>query len=372
MKIERVEVLPIRVPNRVPLKIATSLLTQQDNVIVRLHAGGLAGIGETQPLLGFAGCSESQLTIVPLIRERFVPLLVGQDVFEIERMMRAMEQAISGNPYAKAAVADALFDLQARALGVPLYQLLGGRFRDRIPVVWTIGIKDRAAMVEEARWALDRGFRLLKLKVGAQPAGDDIRMVEAIRGAVGPGIGLRVDGNTALSFTDALRLLRALAEFDLELAEQPLAIDDLDGMARLIELTGVPIMPDESLTSPRSALAIVARRAASIFGMKLAKHGGIYGGRQIAAIAQAAGLPIYPGGQPGTSVGSATAAHFYAATWNVTIGGDFHVGAAGWLADDIVHTPIRIADGHAFIPDGGPGIGVELDPLKLEKYAVRL
>ena len=91
----------------------------------------------------------------------------------------------------------------------------------------------------------------------------------------------------------------------------------------------------------------------------------------LAAIAQAAGLPIYPGGQPGTSVGSATAAHFYAATWNVTVGGDFHVGAAGWLADDIVHAPLRVIDGHAFIPDDGPGIGVTLDPLKLEKYTAR-
>jgi muconate cycloisomerase len=371
MKIERVEVIPFRVPNRIPLKIATSILTQQDNVLVRVQSGGLEGIGETQPLLGFAGCSESQLTIVPLIRERLAPLLVGQEIFEIERIMRAMDQTVWGNPYAKTAVADALYDLVARALGLPLYQLLGGLHRDRIPVVWTIGIKDRASMVEEARWALDRGFRLLKLKVGAQPAVEDIRMVEAIREAVGPGIGLRVDGNTALGFAEAVRLLRALSAFDLELAEQPLAIDDLDGMARLIELTGVPIMPDESLTSLESALAIVTRRAASFFGMKLAKHGGIHVGRKIAAIAQAASIPIYPGGQPGTSVGSAAAAHFYATTWNVTTGGDFHVGPAGWLAGDIVRQPLVVKDGYAVVPDG-IGIGVELDESKLERYAVRL
>ncbi len=371
MKIERVEVIPIRVPNRVPLKIATSLLIQQDNVLVKLHAGGLVGLGETQPLMGFAGCTESQLSIVPLIRERLAPLLLGQEIFEIERSMRAMDQAVWGNPYAKTAVADALYDLVARALGLPLHQFLGGLYRDRIPVVWTIGIKDRAAMVEEARWALDRGFRLLKLKVGAQRAADDIRMVEAIREAVGPEVGLRVDGNTGLAFTEARRLLTALSAFDLELAEQPLAIDDLDGMARLIELTGVPIMPDESLTSLESALAIVTRRAASFFGMKLAKHGGIHVGRKIAAIAQAASIPIYPGGQPGTSVGSATAAHFYAATWNVTTGGDFHVGPAGWLAGDIVRNPLVVKDGYALVPEG-VGIGMELDESKLEKYAVQL
>jgi muconate cycloisomerase len=196
-------------------------------------------------------------------------------------------------------------------------------------------------------------------------------MVEAIRQTVGAEIGLRVDANAALGFTDALALLRALAAFDLELAEQPLGIADLDGMARLIELTTVPIMPDESLTSLESALEIVTRRAASIFGMKLAKHGGIHVGRKIAAIAQAAAIPIYPGGQPGTSVGSAAAAHFYASIWNAALGGDFHVGPAGWLADDIVRAPLVVTDGHALVPQG-PGIGMELDEDKLARYAVRL
>jgi muconate cycloisomerase len=371
MKIERVEVVPIRIPNRVPLKLATGVLTHQDNVLVRIHAGGRVGLGETQPLVGFAGCAESQLTIVPLIRERFAPLLLGHEVLELERLVQAMDQVVWGNPYAKTAVGDALYDLAARVLGLPLVQLLGGPCRERILVVWTIGIQARGAMVDEARWALDRGFRLLKLKVGAHRADEDIRMVEAIREAVGPGIGLRVDGNTALDFPGALRLLQALAPFGLELAEQPLGIDDLDGMARLIELTGVPVMPDESLTSLQSALAIVRKRAASFFGMKLAKHGGIHVARKIAAIAQAASIPIYPGGQPGTSVGSATAAHFYAATPNVTTGGDFHVGAAGWLADDIVRTPLAVVDGQALVPEGA-GIGVELDEAKLQRYAIRL
>jgi muconate cycloisomerase len=370
LKIERVEVIPIRVPNRLPVKLSTVVLEHQDNVIVRVRAAGFEGIGETQPLHGFQGCAESQATIVPVIRERLAPLLVGQDPTAIERLVRSMEQSVWGNPYAKAAVVDALYDLIARASGLPLYQLLGGLYRERIPVVWTIGIKSRGEMVDEARRALDRGFRLLKLKVGADSADDDVRTAEAMRAAVGPDIGLRIDANGALGFAHALNLLRRLAACDLELAEQPLAIDDLDGMARLIELTGVPIMPDESLTSPASALRLVQKRAASIFGMKLAKHGGIYFAQRIAAIAQAASIPIYPGGQPGTSVGSATAAHFYAAMWNATLGGDFHVGPAGWLAGDVVRQPLVVKDGYAVVPQG-LGIGVELDETLLAKYAVR-
>jgi muconate cycloisomerase len=369
LAITGLDVVPIRIPYRVPVKLATVLLEHQDNVVVRLRAGGLEGLGETQPLPGFQGCGESQATIVPTIRHRIGPLLLGRDASAPAVLVRSIDQVVGGNPYAKAAVVDALYDLLARARGIPLYQLLGGAFRDRIPVVWTIGVKDRREMADEAKRAIDRGFRLLKLKVGARDADADVRATEAVRDAVGADIGIRVDANGALDFERALGLLRRLAPLGLELAEQPVGAHDLDGMARLIEATGVPVMPDESLTSPESAVELVSRRAASIFGMKLAKHGGVHGASQVAAIAQAASIPIYPGGQPGTSIGSATAAHFYAATWNATLGGDFHVGAAGWLADDIARNPLVIREGFAHVPQG-IGIATELDEAKLQAYAV--
>ena len=369
LRITGIDVIPIRIPNRVPIRLATTLLEHQDNVIVRLRAGTVAGVGETQPLVGFQGCAESHATIVPTIRDRIAPVVMGRDAAAPGAVVRSIDEAVSGSPYAKAAVVDALYDLAARAWGVPLYQLLGGCFRERIPVVWTIGIGDPREMAEEARRAVDRGFRLIKLKVGARRADEDARAIEAVRNAVGPDVGIRVDANGALGFDQALALLRRLAGFDLELVEQPLAIGDLDGMARLIELTGLPVMPDESLTSPASALELVAKRAASVFGMKLAKHGGVHAARAIAAIAEAASIPVYPGGQPGTSIGSATAAHFYAATWNASLGGDFHVGAAGWLADDVARNPLVVKDGHAIVPQG-LGIATELDEAKLAKYAV--
>ena len=371
MKIDEIEVIPIRVPNRVPMKLSTMLLEYQENVIVRIRAGDVAGIGETEPISGFQGCAETQATIVPMIRGRFAPLILGRDPFDIETIARDMENSIWGNPYAKSAVINALYDLKAKQLRLPLFQLLGGCYRDRIAVVWTIGIKDSKQMAAEARWAVEQGYRLLKMKIGAAAPEADVQNIAVIRDAVGPGIGLRVDANGALGFTQALKLLEQLKRFNLDLVEQPLAIADLDGMARLIELTGIPIMPDESLHSLQSALELVKKRAASIFGMKLAKHGGIYFAQKIAAIAQAANLPIYPGNQPGTSVGSATAAHFYAATWNATLGGDFNVGPTGWLADDIVKKPLSVSDGYAFVPQGA-GIGVELDESKLAKYTVEI
>src|SRR5260370_10214788 len=106
-----------------------------------------------------------------------------------------MEAEVAGSPYDKAAVVDAPCDLTAKTYGVPLHQLLGGLYRDRIPVVWTIGIQDRRRMADEARWALGRGFRLVKVKIGSAHAAEDIENVAAVRAAVGPEVGLRVDAN---------------------------------------------------------------------------------------------------------------------------------------------------------------------------------
>ena len=133
MKIDRVEVIPIRVPNRVPMKLSTGLLEFQENVIVRVRAGDVTGIGETEPLRGFQGCAESQATIVHMIRERFAPLLFGRDCFDIEKIARDFENTIWGNPYAKAGVINALYDLMARALKMPLCQMLGGCYRESSP-----------------------------------------------------------------------------------------------------------------------------------------------------------------------------------------------------------------------------------------------
>ena len=141
-------------------------------------------------------------------------------------------------------------------------------------------------------------------------------------------------------------------------------------MARLSDVLGVPVMADESANSIQSVMEIVKRKAASIIDIKLAKMGGIYNARKVAAIADAAGLPLYAGGQVATSIGAATAAHFYTATSNV-IGGDFQLGPDGWLAADIVKKPLQVKGGLAEVPVDGPGIGVELDEEKLEKLAVR-
>ena len=372
MKISKVEAIPFSIPYQVPVTIATGTLVVQESVLVRITADdGTVGLGETQPIPFFQGCGETQDTVVTLINNVYKPLLLGQRPFDIEKLNQVMERAVCGGSYARTGAGDALYDLVARALGVPLYDLLGGFLRDKIPSVWSIGMKPTQAMVEEAKQQRDRGYFLLKCKIGSAHAETDVENVAAIRAVLGQGIAFRVDGNAGMRYSEALsRLKRMVEPYQLEFVEQPVAIWDLEGMARLSDVLSVPIMADESANSIHAVMELVKRKAASIIDIKLAKMGGIHSARKIAAIAEAAGISLYAGGQVATSIGAATAAHFFAATRNV-IGGDFQIGPDGWLAADIVKNPLQVKDGYAIVPVDGPGIGVELDEERLAKWVIK-
>lgn len=371
MKITEVEVIPIRIPYATPVKISTGVLVFADNVVVRIITNdGLVGLGETQPLPVFQGCSETQNSVVQVIDRTYKPMLLGRDPADIERIMEDLHAAVRGCTYAVTAVGDGLYDLLAKSLNIPLFKLLGGLYRDKIEMVWSIGMKSTSEMEKETHWALAKGYQKLKIKVGSSDLKEDVEHAFAIRSVLGKGFSFRVDANAGLTFKDALRLIRALRSVDLEFVEQPLPVWDYDGLTKLSNLVDIPIMADESCNTVQSAMELAKRHAVSIFDIKLAKNGGIYHARKIAAIAQAVNIPLYAGNQPSTSVGAAAAAQFYAATPNV-IAGDFNLGPAGWLAGDIVKQPLRTDGPFALVPDG-VGIGVELDESKLAKYSVAL
>jgi len=282
--------------------------------------------------------------------------------------MDDLDAVVRGSSYAVTAVGDALYDLLAKLLGVPLYTLLGGLYRDRVQMVWSIGMKATSEMEKEANAVKERGYRKVKIKVGSPNPQDDIEHARAVRQVLGKENSFRIDANAGYTFKDALSTILAMKELELEFVEQPLPIWDLDGLRKLSEIVNLPIMADESVNTPQSALELVKRQAAAIFDIKLAKHGGVYYARKIAAIAKTANIPLYAGNQPASSIGAATAIHFFAATKNV-IAGDFNIGPDGWLADDIVTKPLALEGPFALVPPG-VGIGVELDEAKLARYAV--
>ena len=267
---------------------------------------GLVGWGEAACLGGPTWSEESAESIVATLERYVAPWLVGRDATQIEALRLEMARRVQGNPFARAAVEMALWDLNGRALGVPVHRLLGGRVRDRVPLSWSLAVDEpRRRGARRRATKVARGHRIFKIKTAAHPVAEDVARVRAIREAVGPDVRLRVDANQGWDRPTALRAIRAIEPYDLDFVEQPVPRWDLDGLAEIARSVTVPIMADESCCSPQDALAIARRGGVSILALKLTKSAGLLGTMAIARIAEAAGLGCYVGCMIETSLGTA-------------------------------------------------------------------
>jgi muconate cycloisomerase len=357
------------VPVRRPHHMSFTTLTAVNFVFVRIETReGLVGWGEAACLGGPTWSEESAESIAATLERYVVPWLVGRDAGQMEALRLEMARRVQGNPFARAAVEMALWDLNGRALGVPVHRLLGGRVRDRVPLSWSLAVGDADAELAEARALMARGHRIFKIKTAAHPVADDVARVRAIREAVGSAVKLRVDANQGWDRPSALRAIRAMEPFDLDFVEQPVPRWDLDGLAEIARSVSVPVMADEACGSPQDALAIVRRGGVSILALKLTKSAGLAPTMAIARIAEAAGLGCYVGCMIETSLG--TAAYLHAAlaappvTWGCELFGPL------LLTGDVVREPVRYADGCILALDG-PGLGVEVDETALKEWIRR-
>ena len=262
----------------------------------------------------------------------------------------------------------ALWDLTGRALGVPVYRLLGGRVRDRVPLSWSLAVADPRAEVDEARERIAHGHRIFKIKTGAAPLAEDIERVRRLRAAVGPAVSLRVDANQGWDRPTAQQAVRALEPYTLDFVEQPVPRWDLEGLAFVAERAPMPIMADESCCSDHDALALARRGAISILSLKLTKSGGLLGSLAIARIAAAAGMGCYVGCMIETSLGTAAYLHLALAAAPVTWGCELFGPLL--LAGDVTEQPVQYADGCILALDG-PGWGVDVDEAALAQWAPR-
>ena len=190
--------------------------------------------------------------------------------------MHGLDESMYHSHYSQAPVGDALYDVVGKMLGIPVHQLLGGKTRDRVRIAAVLSMKGSVeSLLESADAFFERGFRHLVLKIGIDPQ-EDRRNAEALRNRYGNEIALRVDANAALDYDTALVLLKGLEPFDIETAEQPLAIWDMDGMAALAKAVRMPLMADECAATDHALLDIIRKRAATSAQTKVAKNGGIY------------------------------------------------------------------------------------------------
>ena len=189
MKIADVRVVLADIPVKRPHTMSFTTLEAVNFVFVRIEtADGLTGWGEAACLGGPTWSEESAESIAATIERYIAPWLVGHDATRIEALSQEMARRLRGNPFARAAVEMALWDLNGRALGVPVHRLLGGRVRDSVPLSWSLAVDDGDAEVAEAREKVARGHRIFKIKTGAHPVAHDVERVRRVREAVGPDV----------------------------------------------------------------------------------------------------------------------------------------------------------------------------------------
>lgn len=362
MIITEVESIPVSVPFVEPFAIAGGRATHGRHVIVRLVTrGGEVGYGESAPMSSYSPQTrESVLAEIGRLRE----FITGRSPLEIERIHLDLEGA-GADSFARAGIDVALHDLAARSLGIPVHDLLGGRVQEGVDLSWAIGFEAPEAMAAEARRYVEMGFRTIKIKVGDEP-GIDLERARAVRDAIGPDPGLKVDANQGYDPDTAIGVAAQLAELGVSVMEQPLPRDDIRGLARFRRESSIPLMVDESLFGPGDALKIIEGGAADIFNIKIMKPGGIRPSAKLAAIAEGAGMPCMVGSMPELGVGSLGGLHLAVSSGVFSYGAEL-IGS--WMfEDDLLKKSPRLENGRLMVPEGD-GLGIDVDERKLERYS---
>jgi len=384
MKIVRIETIPIRLPTRRVHQWASLTTPIGVYVIIKLITDeGLVGLGEAPVLKDWGGdhmkyYGETPKTTVHIINDILAPALKGKDPSQIAALHSLMDQAIKGYPYCKAAIDMALYDVVGKGLKIPAYQLLGGRYRERVTIAHSIGLMEIDKAVEEALQVKDEGIKAIKLKGGQEPK-RDVELVRRIRKAIGTEIQVAVDANQGYPAPKvAVQVIKAMEEYGIRYMEQP--VEGIDAMAQVARRVATPIMADESAWTPQDVLEIVRKRAAEIISLYTTKPGGLFKAKKVAAVAEAGGLQCNVNGSVETGVGNAANLHLAASTAVASLPcvvpvstpkGKGKKGIAGiYYQDDVIAEPFEYSDGDIVV-SSKPGLGVELDEEKLEHYRVK-
>ena len=367
MKIERAETVAYSLPFAAPYVTARGEIREREMVLLRLQTdAGFEGLGEAVPL---ALRGDKPIEVVEREVEDAARRITSLELtagledplgFAVTTMVE-LRLARRISPATSAALECAVFDVVAKAAGIPLWKLLGVGSPEAVTCNATLAAGEPGNVAMEAADWVREGFRTVKLKLGS--GADDVRTVEAVREAVGPDVKIRVDANEAWDVRLATDTLNLIEPFGIEFAEQP--VSGLRAMARVASETAVPLAADEAVASEADAHRAVQRRSCAFATAKLSKVGGAGAARQIARI-----LPTYLSSALDGPVGIAAAAH--AAQLMRQDGTD--PGVAHGLAtqrlfaETIATRECELRDGCLRLPDG-PGLGVTLDEDALARRA---
>ena len=308
MKITDIKFAMLTVPLKTPFKTALRTVNEIDDVIIIVETdSGHVGYGEAPATAAITG--DTHGSIIEAINVVIKPALIGKDISNLNELTHIIQSSIVKNYSAKAAIEIAIYDLFAQLYDAPLYKILGGG-EPSLETDITISVDYIDKMVEDSRKAVALGFETLKIKVG-KDIGLDIERTKAIYAAVKDSAILRLDANQGWTAKEAVYAIRNLEDSGviLELVEQPVRADDLEGMKYITERVHSPIMADESTFGPREVIELIKMRAADIINIKLMKTGGISNAIKIADIAATYDIECMIGCMLEFSISVAAAVH---------------------------------------------------------------
>ncbi len=363
MKIERIELREIRLPLVTPFETSFGRTFERHIILVKVFGDGLHGWGECTVGENPFYNHESTQVAWTVIRDFVGPMVLGREVESPEQVPQLTRQ-IRGNKMARAAVECAVWDLEARRRGVPLWQLLGGT-QQEINCGVSLGLEaSDAAMLMKIETEVAAGYQRIKIKI---KPGRDYEMIRALRKEY-PDIVMSVDANSAYTLDD-VELLKKLDEFSLLMIEQPLSYDDIIDHAALQPQLNTAICLDESILSVDDARKALQLGACRIINVKLGRVGGHTEARKIQAYCHERQVPVWCGGMLEAGIGRA---HNIAMSTlpGFVLPGDVSASKRYW-AEDIIVPPVEVTPRGTIPRPTGVGLGYEVNEKRIDALTVR-
>ncbi|MFM8851062.1 MAG: mandelate racemase/muconate lactonizing enzyme family protein [Cytophagales bacterium] len=353
MKIKSIKSWSADLGNTKPYTIAFKTVDGVNNAFVEIELdNGITGIGAGNPSEYVTGEHFEQCTAA--LEEKNIAFLVGRDIREIHQLTFEVWQKLPANPAARAALDIALYDAFTKFLNVPLVKYLGQKIQS-MPTSNTIGIKNVEETLKEAQEYGERGFKVLKVKLGIDLQ-EDIERIVKLREKFGKKFVIRIDANQGYDTAKTVEFYNKTKHLEVELIEQPLPAKEIEKMRQLPAEIRKVIAADESLLSPKNALEIVKPPvAAGIFNIKLMKCGGISQGLKIAEIGLHEGIDLFWGCNDESIISITAALHLAFSCSNTKY---IDLDGSLDLARDVVKGGFLLKEGVMYCSDK-PGLGVE-------------
>lgn len=355
MNIKQIEIFRSPIKLKSPFIISLGEILFAENIFIRITtSGGLKGYGECSP---FASINGETIDTCFVVGRELAKNLAGKDPLDTDGCSDLMDKTIYGNSSIKSAFSIAIFDIASQYSGLPLYEYLGGINNKKIVTDYTISIGDPQKMAEDAIKILERGFGIIKVKVG-RSGNEDIERIKHIRKAIGMKIPIRIDANQGWEKMEAIHTLKTVGDLNIQFCEEPIAKWDYMSLPELRSNSPVPIMGDESCFDHHDAKRLINLSACDYLNIKLGKSAGFTKAMKIVELAEKNLMKMQIGGFLESRLGFTASAHL-ALTSNYIEFFDFD--SPLMMEEDPIKGGITYNPGGIISMPDAPGLGATID-----------